>query len=245
MMGRGTSDGGGEDTTQAWNTLTNEIVRCRRCARLVAWREKVAEEKRRAFMDWEYWGRPVPGYGDRSARLLIIGLAPAAHGANRTGRMFTGDSSGNTLAEAMHRAGFANQAASVDREDGLLLQGAFLTAVGRCAPPKNKPAADELRNCREYLRREIELLPSVEVVMVLGKFAFDGYLEVLRECGVDLPSLKFTHGAWFEFDPPLPQLAVSYHPSRQNTQTGRLTREMFDEVFSRIRRYIQESERAR
>lgn len=225
----------------SWEALNEEIIGCRRCPRLVAWREQVAAEKRRAFMDWEYWGKPVPGFGDCKARLLIIGLAPAAHGANRTGRMFTGDSSGDTLTAAMHRAGFANQPTSEHRHDGLEFHDAFLTAVARCAPPKNKPTAAEMENCREYLRREIELLTSVRVVLTLGKIAFDGYLKTLRAMGVDPPKLQFRHGAWYDLGVSHPKLAVSYHPSRQNTQTGRLTVAMLDEVFERIRRYLEAS----
>jgi uracil-DNA glycosylase family 4 len=227
--------------SQAWTELNAQIVNCEKCPRLVAYRQEVARVKRAAFRDWEYWGRPVPGFGDRNARLLIVGLAPAAHGANRTGRMFTSDSSGNTLMAALYRAGFANQPTSEHRGDGLELRDAFITAVVRCAPPQNRPTRQEELNCRGYLGREFDLLPSVRVVLALGRIAFDGYLNLLRERGVDVPRLSFQHNAWYKFEPPLPMLVVSYHPSRQNTQTGRLTQAMFDRVFLRIRDLLTEA----
>ena len=218
-----------------WRELEGDIIACRQCPRLVEWREEIAAQKRRAFSDWEYWGKPVPGFGDHKARLLIIGLAPGAHGSNRTGRMFTGDSSGDTLFAVMHRAGFANKPMARERGDDLKLQDAFLTAVGRCAPPKNRPTAEELKNCQPYLLREIELLHRVRVVLALGQIAFDGYLRALRGPGLEIPRLKFAHGLWHDFSPSAPSLVSCYHPSRQNTQTGRLTQEMMDAVFSRIR----------
>jgi uracil-DNA glycosylase family 4 len=224
-----------------WEQLNAEIVACTACPRLVQWREKVAREKRRAFRDWDYWGRPVPGFGDRQARLVLIGLAPAAHGANRTGRMFTGNGSGDTLTAALHRAGFANQPTSRQREDGLHLRDAFLTAVARCAPPKNKPTREEMDNCQEYLVRELALLSSSRVVLTLGRIAFDRYRRLLREQDAALPRLTFQHGACYRLEPPLPALVVSYHPSRQNTQTGRLTEEMLDQVFAQIRRLLDET----
>jgi uracil-DNA glycosylase family 4 len=223
---------------ESWEELNSEIVACEACPRLVAYRQEVARAKRRAFRDWEYWGRPVPGFGDRNAQLLMVGLAPAAHGANRTGRMFTGDSSGDTLTAALHRAGFANQPTSRHRDDGLELHDAFLTAVVRCAPPKNRPTRQERINCRSYLAREMDLLSSTRVVLALGRIAFEGYLRLLRERGVDVPRLSFRHGVCYEFEPPLPALVVSYHPSRQNTQTGRLTEAMLDEVFGQIRELL-------
>jgi uracil-DNA glycosylase family 4 len=222
-----------------WVALNDAVISCRRCPRLVTWREQVASQKRRAFMDWVYWGKPVPGFGDRRARLVIIGLAPAAHGANRTGRMFTGDSSGTTLAGAMYRAGFANQSLSEHRGDGLTLIDAFLTAVARCAPPGNKPNAGELANCRVYLEAELALLSNASVVLALGKIAFDGYVRLLQESGSLSEKVAFGHGAWYPHDPGLPVLAACYHPSRQNTQTGRLTDAMMDDVFDRIRRYLE------
>jgi len=224
-----------------WTQLNAEIVACTACPRLVQWREQVAREKRRAFRDWDYWGRPVPGFGDRQARLVIIGLAPAAHGANRTGRMFTGNGSGDTLTAALHRAGFANQATSRHREDGLQLRDAFLTAVARCAPPKNKPTREEMDNCQGYLVRELALLSPSRVVLTLGRIAFDRYRRLLREQGASLPRLTFQHGACYRLEPPLPALVVSYHPSRQNTQTGRLTEEMLDEVFGQVRGLLDEA----
>lgn len=222
----------------AWGQLNRELMACTHCPRLVEWREQVAREKRRAYRDWEYWGRPVPGFGDRDARLLIIGLAPAAHGANRTGRMFTGDGSADTLMAALYRAGFANQPTSTHREDGLVLCDAYMTAVARCAPPGNRPTAQELANCRPYLARELDLLPSVRVVLALGRVAFDGYIRLLREQGVEIPRLVFRHGACYTFDGGRPALVASYHPSRQNTQTGRLTDEMLDSVLEQIRRLL-------
>jgi uracil-DNA glycosylase family 4 len=224
-----------------WTQLNAEIVACTACPRLVQWRQKVAQEKRRAFRDWDYWGRPVTGLGDRQARLVIIGLAPAAHGANRTGRMFTGNGSGDTLTAALHRAGFANQPTSRHRGDGLQLRDAFLTAVARCAPPKNKPTRNEMDNCQGFLVRELALLASTRVVLTLGRIAFDRYRRLLREQGATLPRLTFHHGACYRLEPPLPALVVSYHPSRQNTQTGRLTEEMLDEVFGQVRRLLDEA----
>jgi uracil-DNA glycosylase family 4 len=223
---------------ESWEELNSQIAACETCPRLVTYRQEVAFTKRRAFRDWEYWGRPVPGFGDRNAQLLIVGLALAAHGANRTGRMFTGDSSGDTLTTALHRAGFANQATSQHRDDGLELHDAFITAVVRCAPPKNRPTRQEQVNCRGYLARELDLLSSVRVVLALGHIAFEGYLSLLREQVVDVPRLPFRHGACYKFEPPLPTLVVSYHPSRQNTQTGRLTQAMLDEVFGQIRKLL-------
>jgi len=230
---------------ESWEELNSQIVACETCPRLVAYRQEVARTKRRAFRDWEYWGRPVPGFGDRSAQLLILGLAPGAHGANRTGRMFTGDSSGDTLTTALHRAGFANQPTSHHRDDGLELHDAFLTAVVRCVPPKNRPTRQEQINCRGYLARELALLSSVRVVLTLGRIAFEGYVRLLRERGEDVPRLSFRHGACYEFEPPLPTLIVSYHPSRQNTQTGRLTEAMLDEVFEQVRELLVSTESTR
>ena len=223
----------------SWNTLTEEIIACRVCPRLVAWREQVAREKRRAYLDWDYWGRPVPGFGDLAARLLVVGLAPGAHGANRTGRMFTGDGSGDTLYSAMYRAGFANQPTARGRNDGLRLTDVFVTAVARCAPPGNRPTKEELDSCRSFLTRELSLMPQVRVVLALGQIAFDGCLHVLSDLGYGLPRLKFGHGLHYRLQPPSAtgpeHLIASYHPSRQNTQTGRLTTEMLDDVFALAR----------
>jgi uracil-DNA glycosylase family 4 len=230
---------------ESWEELNSQIVACEACPRLVAYRQEVARAKRRAFRDWEYWGRPVPGFGDRNARLLLVGLAPGAHGANRTGRMFTGDSSGDTLTAALYRAGLANQPTSQHRDDGLELRDAFLTAVVRCVPPKNRPTRQEQISCRGYLAREMDLLSSVRVVLALGRIAFDGYLRMLKDRGVEVPRLPFRHGACYPFEPPLPTLVVSYHPSRQNTQTGRLTQAMLDEVFGQIRGLLTSNESTR
>ncbi len=228
------------------DALGREVVACRACPRLVAWREKVAREKRAAYRDEEYWGRPVPGFGDPAARLLIVGLAPAAHGANRTGRMFTGDRSGDWLFGALHRAGFASRAEAVSRDDGLELLGAWLTAGVRCAPPDNRPSAAERKRCRPFLERELELLlPRLACIVALGGFAWSHVLRILadRGAGVPSPRPKFGHRAEVEVaragvdgggEGPITLLG-SYHPSQQNTFTGRLTEEAFDRVWARAR----------
>ena len=221
-----------------WEKLDHDITTCRRCPRLVAWREEVARTKRRAYQDWDYWGKPVPGFGDHEARLIILGLAPGAHGSNRTGRMFTGDSSGETLYATLYRTGFANQPTWERPDDGLVLDDAFVTAVGRCAPPKNRPTREELDNCEPFLVREIALLPRPQIVLALGKIAFDGYLRWLKAQGYDLPRLTFGHGVDVTLPGPVPRLMASYHPSRQNTQTGRLTTAMFDGVFEAARAHL-------
>jgi len=215
--------------------LDAAIEVCELCPRLVAWRQEVARTKRRAYLDWTYWGRPVPGWGDPAARLLMVGLAPGAHGANRTGRPFTGDGSGDFLFAALHRAGFANQPTSTHRDDGLSLTDCYMAGVARCVPPKNKPNAQELDNCRPFLVHEIGLLPNVQVVLCLGRLAFDGYLRILRQGRNDLPRLAFGHGVHYELDADTPKLLASYHPSLQNTNTGRLTAEMMDDVFGKCR----------
>jgi uracil-DNA glycosylase family 4 len=212
------------------------IVACERCPRLRAWCERVAREKRRQFRDQEYWGRPVPGFGDPRARLLVVGLAPAAHGGNRTGRVFTGDSSGDWLYEALHRFGFASRPASVHRGDGLRLRGCYVTASARCAPPDNRPAPAELDNCRPYLEAEIRLLPRAKVVVVLGRVAHETWLKAsgwrTRLAARARP--RFAHGGEARL-PDGTVLIASYHPSRQNTNTGRLTRAMWHAVFRRAR----------
>ncbi len=212
--------------------LNAEIVACTRCPRLVSYREKIAREKRRAYRDQEYWGKPVPGFGDPRARVLILGLAPGAHGSNRTGRMFTGDGSGYFLYPVLHDAGFASQPDARRRDDGLMLRGAYITAMARCAPPANKPTPQELSNCAPFLDRELELLPSVRVVVALGKVAFDGYLRYLRRKGVlkTASGFTFAHGARYTL-PDGRILLASYHPSMQNTNTGKLTRAMLLKVF--------------
>ena len=213
--------------------LEAEVTACRACPRLVSWREEVAEKKRSAYADETYWARPVPGFGDPNAWLLIVGLAPGAHGSNRTGRMFTGDRSGVWLFRALHRAGLASQAEATDRDDGLTLHGTFITAAVRCAPPGNKPTTEEWNRCRPYLLRELDLLPNVTVIAALGAFAHQRVLRVLRDRGLAVPSPapKFGHGA--EVSVGDLTLLASYHPSQQNTFTGKLTEEMLDAVWRR------------
>jgi uracil-DNA glycosylase family 4 len=215
----------------ALRVVEREVVACRLCPRLVAWREKVAVEKVSRFADQIYWGKPVPGFGDPSARILIVGLAPAAHGGNRTGRIFTGDRSGDFLFGALHRVGIANQAASANRTDGLLLDRAFVSAVNRCAPPGNKPTPVERDACLPFLGREIAALEDLKVVIALGAFAWDGVLRVLHGADELRPKPKFTHGS--EVDIGTVALMGCYHPSQQNTFTGKLTESMFDAVMRR------------
>jgi uracil-DNA glycosylase family 4 len=218
--------------------LNREITACRKCPRLVAHRERMAREKRKAYREWTYWGKPVPGFGDARAELFLLGLAPGAHGSNRTGRMFTGDRSGEFLYAALYRAGFANQPTAAHREDGLRLNNAYVSAAARCAPPENKPLPRELGNCRGYLERELAMLRP-RVVLALGRIAWDTYLRILQLRGViasrDKP--QFAHGA--EAKLPNGVLLVGvYHPSQQNTQTGRVTAAMYASVFGRIKRYL-------
>ena len=225
----------------ALEALSKEIEGCTKCPRLIDHCREIAVVKRRAYRDQTYWGRPVPGFGDPHAKLLVIGLAPGAHGANRTGRMFTGDTSGDWLYRAMHRAGFASQPTSESKDDGLRLIGAYITAAGRCAPPQNRMTGEELAACRPFLEREIEMLQSVRVVLCLGRVAFDTYLKILANRGAGVHGKKpaFAHGATFRTtDGRL--LIASYHPSRQNTQTGRLTEPMFDHVFRVARQALGE-----
>ncbi len=226
-------------TRQKLLQLHREIIACRRCPRLVAWREGIAREKTKRFAAEEYWGKPVPSFGDFNARLLIVGLAPAAHGGNRTGRTFTGDRSGEWLYRALYKAGFANQPVSQHRDDGLQLHDCLITAPLRCAPPQNKPTADELANCRRFLLQEITLLKRVRVVIALGKIAFDTALSVFGEVyGIDhSPKPKFAHRAEVRLSGKITLLA-SFHPSQQNTFTGRLTEAMFDAVFRRARQLL-------
>jgi uracil-DNA glycosylase family 4 len=220
--------------------LTQEITACRKCPRLVRHREEVAQEKRRAYREWTYWGKPVAGFGDPHAQLLILGLAPAAHGANRTGRMFTGDRSGDFLYAALHRAGFANQATSLHCDDGLRMRNAYISATCRCAPPENKPLPEEISNCRGYLEREIEILRP-RAILALGKIAWDGYLEILKRRGLiaSRSLYQFAHGAEAEVAAGTPQLFGVYHPSQQNTQTGQVTPAMYAQVLRRIRRFLE------
>ena len=221
-------------------TLLNEtIVACRKCPRLMHYREDIARTKRRAFADWDYWGKPVPGFGDPHAQLLILGLAPAAHGANRTGRMFTGDRSGDFLYRALHTTGFANQPTSVRRDDGLALTNAYISAAVRCAPPDNKPLPIEFQNCRPYLETELDILKP-KAILALGGFALAAYLRILKNGGVisSRTQYPFRHGAVYRFPGDLPRIFTSYHPSQQNTFTGRLTHVMLTRVLRRIRDYL-------
>jgi uracil-DNA glycosylase family 4 len=215
------------------DVLQDEIVRCRRCPRLLAHCAHIAEIKRRAYRDQEYWGKPVPAFGDPAARILILGLAPAAHGANRTGRMFTGDRSGDWLYRALYQTGLAARPVSVSRDDGQQLRGVYITASARCAPPDNKPTPEEIRNCRSYLERELELLPHLAVVIALGRIAFDNYLDLLKARGriSSRSAFVFGHNRQFRIGTGLPTLVSSYHPSQQNTSTGKLTEKMLLDVF--------------
>jgi uracil-DNA glycosylase family 4 len=206
--------------------LERKIVACNLCPRLREYDREIARVKRRAYLDQEYWGKPVPSFGDPEARVLIVGLAPGAHGANRTGRMFTGDKSGEFLYRALYETGFASQPTSVSRDDGLILTGAYITGSAHCAPPDNKPTPEELRNCRPYLERELRLLKNVRVVVALGRIAFDTYLSLIKE------RRKFGHGVVYDLKP---TLIGSYHPSQQNTSTGKLTAAMLRAVFEQAR----------
>jgi uracil-DNA glycosylase family 4 len=223
----------------SWLTVLNrEVVACARCPRLVEYRERIAREKRRAYLDWDYWGKPVPGFGDPHARVLVMGLAPGAHGSNRTGRPFTGDASGKFMYPVLHETGFANQPTATDRNDGLKLINLYITAAVRCAPPENKPLPEELANCSYFLDRELAGLQEVKVVVALGKIGFDAYLNYLQRRG-EIASKKiylFKHGAHYRM-PDGKVLLASYHPSNQNTQTGKLTRKMFVEIFKQAARF--------
>jgi uracil-DNA glycosylase len=214
--------------------INTELLNCRHCVRLVEWREKVALEKRRAYRDWTYWGKPVPGFGDPHARVFVVGLAPGAHGSNRTGRQFTGDASGDFLYSALFRAGFASQPNSISREDGLKLIDLYTAPVCRCAPPDNKPTPQEMANCQSYLEREFELIQP-KVLVALGRIAFE---RILRIYSIQNTSIAFAHNVVCE-TPDGRYLVCSYHPSRQNTQTGRLTVEMFDQVWKTVQALIK------
>jgi uracil-DNA glycosylase family 4 len=234
----------GESQTEL-RILEDQVIHCRKCPRLVEYREKVAKEKRRAFRECTYWGRPVPGFGDPRAELFILGLAPAAHGGNRTGRVFTGDRSGDFLYAALYKAGFANQPTSLRRSDGLALKNVFIAAAVRCAPPANKPLPSEILNCRGYLERELALLRP-RVLLALGKIAWDAYLDILKSEGVIASRAKyvFAHGAMAKLPGDGPRLVGVYHPSQQNTQTGRVTSTMYDVILTRIQKLLAEPHRA-
>jgi uracil-DNA glycosylase family 4 len=224
----------------SFSILEREITNCRKCPRLVHYREEIARTKRRAYRDWTYWGRPVPAFGDSEADLILIGLAPAAHGANRTGRMFTGDRSGDFLFEQLHRAGLANQPHSKHSGDGLLLKGALISAAVRCAPPGNKPLPEEIRNCLPYLEQELALIRP-RAVLALGGIALNAYLDLLKRRGLiaSRAAYRFAHGASFFLPDGLPRLFAAYHPSQQNTQTGRLTPAMFASVLRKIGKFLK------
>jgi uracil-DNA glycosylase len=223
----------------ALKRLAREVVACRLCPRLVEYRERVSREKRRAYLDCEYWGKPVPGFGDPDAKLLIIGLAPAAHGGNRTGRVFTGDRSGDFLFAAMYAAGLANQPTSIHRDDGLRLINSYITATARCAPPENKPLPSEILNCRGYMEREIRILQP-KAVLALGRIAWDAYLEALKQQGLitSRAAYRFAHGAEAQLPQPAPRLFGVYHPSQQNTQTGKVTPAMYAQVLCQIQEFL-------
>ena len=225
-----------------WEAHDQTVTSCRICPRLVAWREQVAREKRRAYKDCDYWGKPVPGFGDTAARVLVVGLAPGAHGSNRTGRMFTGDASGDFLYPALHTAGFASQPLAESREDDLKLKDLYISAVCRCAPPDNKPTREEIRNCLPYLEAEMALLGNLQGVVALGSLAFTESLRLLQACYSLEWETKpaFGHNVLYRFGAGVPWLLGSYHPSRQNTQTGRLTMEMFAGVWDRVRAELGE-----
>ena len=227
------------NTEKALKLIAEQVCDCRKCPRLVKYREKVSREKRRAYREWEYWGHGVPGFGDSEAKLFILGLAPAAHGGNRTGRVFTGDRTGDFLYKALFRAGFANQPNSLHRQDGLQLRNAYIAAAVRCAPPANKPLLSEIVNCRGYLQRELELLRPA-AILALGKIAWDAYLEILKRHDkiASRAAYKFGHGAEVEIASDLPRLFGVYHPSQQNTQTGRVTEAMYAQVLKRIRSFL-------
>ena len=220
-------------TINSLNKINEEIISCRRCPRLVEWREEVARLKRRAYRDQEYWGKPVPGFGDPQARVLIVGLAPGAHGSNRTGRVFTGDASGGFLYPALYRAGFANQPWAESRSDGLILKDIYIAAVAHCAPPANKPSLEELNNCQPYLERTIQILKP-EVIVCLGRIAFE---RILGMYSASKLGFKFAHGAAYQVESG-EWILCSYHPSQQNTLTGKLTEKMFDEIWARTKELL-------
>jgi uracil-DNA glycosylase family 4 len=227
--------------SRKWKTHDQQVIECRKCPRLVAWREEVALKKRRAFEGETYWGKPVPGFGDQNARVMILGLAPGAHGSNRTGRMFTGDASGDFLFPALYNAGFANQGNSTNIGDGLEMRDVYITAVCRCVPPGNKPSREEQKNCLVYLYREIELLTNLQGIVALGGIAFNNAFDVLRARYEQFAQTrpKFAHNIFFSW-PGVPLwLLGSYHPSRQNTQTGRLTEAMFADVWNQVNKKME------
>jgi len=212
-------------------TLNKEIISCRNCPRLVEYRESVAAKKKKAFQSWIYWGRPVPAFGDINGRILVIGLAPGPHGSNRTGRMFTGDASGVFLFAALNRAGFANQPQSLSLDDGMVLNDLLISAVCRCVPPDNKPGRIEIMTCLPFLIQEIDMMRNLQGLVALGRIAFENILAIYRKRGAAIPHFAFKHGGFYQLGKGLPWLLASYHPSQQNTQTGRLTVKMFDQIW--------------
>ena len=225
-----------------FKVLNQEVISCTRCERLVTYCQKIGREKRRAYQDWEYWAKPVPGFGDLNAEVLILGLAPGAHGSNRTGRPFTGDGSGNFMYPVLHRTGFASQPTATHRGDGLRLNGAYITAVARCAPPANKPLPKEIANCSEFLDRELALLKNVKVIVALGRIGFEGYLNHLKRQGqiTTRAAYGFGHGEKHTM-PDGRWLLVSFQPSMQNTNTGRLTEKMFEEIFREAKKLARKT----
>jgi uracil-DNA glycosylase len=237
MSATGTSPGISSTPLSAIEKVNEDIIACTRCPRLIAHCRRIGREKRRAYQEWEYWAKPVPGFGDPHARVLILGLAPGAHGSNRTGRPFTGDGSGHFLYRVLHKAGFASQPTATHRDDGLELRNAYITAAVRCAPPQNKPTPQEIARCAPFLDREFSALPEVKVVVALGKIAFDAYLNYLKRSGIleKKSGLVFGHGAEYAL-PGGRKLLCAYHPSLQNTNTGKLTEKMLLDVFKRARK---------
>lgn len=230
---------GGEASTDSLKRLEFEIVSCIRCPRLVEFREGLARVKKKQFVDWDYWGKPVPGFGDPAADLLIVGLAPAPHGGNRTGRVFTGDRSADFLVRELFKAGFANQPTSTSRSDGLILKRAYITAAVKCAPPENKPTSPEASQCSVYLQRELNLLTGLTAILCLGHFAYNHVTRLLKTKSQSQDSIpKFKHALELDLGRGIPMVFASYHPSPRNTQTGKLTPEAFQSVLSRIRKRL-------
>jgi uracil-DNA glycosylase family 4 len=228
-------------TKKALKELQDTVIRCRKCPRLVAYLKEVSGHKPKRYRDWDYWSKPLPSFGDPDGRVLIVGLAPAAQGGNRTGRMFTGDRSGEWLFRALDQFGFANQPNSLRRDDGFKLDDCYITATIRCAPPKNKPLPEEIENCQPYFLEELDLLRNVKVIVPLGQIAFTQTLKSLRIKGYEVPPLLFGHGRVYSLRTPnseLRTLITSYHPSQQNTQTGKLTRPMFHRIFKTVRKKL-------
>ncbi len=221
------------------DTLNETIINCRKCPRLVEYRESVAKKKKRAYQEWNYWGRPVPAFGDVHGRILVVGLAPGPHGSNRTGRMFTGDASGVFLFKALNKVGFANQAKSESREDGLDLNDLLISAVCRCVPPDNKPSPIEITNCLPYLEQEISLMENLQGFVALGRLGFENILKIYRSRGLPIERFQFRHSAEYELGEGMPWLIASYHPSQQNTQTGRLTVTMFTEIWQKAKSLLK------